>query len=359
MEQSNIIFSIGKYVRTPNEQLKTVSLNLAKLIDLFSKPIVTSDKMRTPYFLRCTGTHRNNNSVSNKAALLIIDADKRLDWLNDWQELDGSISPKPVHYCLADYGINHLIYSSFSNGETHDKKGNKYPEPVIKWRAVIPCNYPQSRLKDCVQYVINLLHENHCFIADAKENCTWSQAWFMPSCHPDRLNDFEFFSYQNGNALSLDDVPIFEQVVEETSTALLNEPKPLHREPLATPSTINSNSPILEFNSTYSIDDVLTRNGYKRATNGKYLSPNSSSGIAGLLIIKDDNDNERALSYHNDILNDGKAHDAWDCYRLLECGGNRNRALNWNAELTKQNQREYMASIEREYLDNLSKAGVF
>lgn len=348
MEQLNIIFSIGGYVKTPNEQLSTVSLPLAKLISLFSKPLITTDKLRTPYFLRCTGTHRNNNSVSAQAALLIIDADKRLDWLNDWQELNGSINPKPVHHCLADYGINHLIYSSFSNGKIADG------EKLIKFRVLIPYVYPKSRIKDCVQYIINLLHENHCFIADAKENCAWSQAWFMPSCPPERLNDFEFFSYQDGKALSLDDVPIVEEV--ETQAALLREPKPLHREPLATPSTFNGNSPIFEFNSTYTVHDVLTRNGYKRATNGKYLSPNSSSGLAGVSIIQDDNGNERAFSHHNDILNNGKAHDAFNCYLLLECGGDYRRALNWNSSLTKQNQRDYMARLDAE---RFSKAGGF
>ena len=84
---AEITFSIGCYVKTPNEPLATISLTLAKLCDLFSKPVCVIDKLRTPYFLRCTGTHRNNASVSNHAALLIIDADKRLDWLNDWQEL--------------------------------------------------------------------------------------------------------------------------------------------------------------------------------------------------------------------------------------------------------------------------------
>jgi hypothetical protein len=39
------------------------------------------------------------------------------------------------------------------------------------------------------------------------------------------------------------------------------------------------------------------------------------------------------------VLNDGNVHDAFDCYRLLECGGNQDTALNFNAELTKYNQR--------------------
>ncbi len=52
-------------------------------------------------------------------------------------------------------------------------------------------------------------------------------------------------------------------------------------------------------------------------------------------------DNGRAYSDSSDSLNDGKSHDAFDCYRLLECGGDMKTALNWNRELTKQNQRAF------------------
>ena len=185
---SKITFSIGVYVKTPNEPLTTVSLSLAELFEIFSNPAIITDKLKSPYFLRCTATHRNNKAVSNMASLLIIDADKRIDWLNDGSELDGSIEPYPAHCCFRDYGINHAIYSSFSNGATHNKDGNKYLEPVIKWRAVIPCQYPQNRLTDCVNYIIALLHENHLFVADAKEKCSatpWcvsSTPWTTPTC---------------------------------------------------------------------------------------------------------------------------------------------------------------------------------
>ncbi|MEI6709173.1 MAG: hypothetical protein WCK96_18785 [Methylococcales bacterium] len=359
---SNITFSIGSYVKTPNEALTTVSLDLAKLIDLFSNPAIITDKLTSPYFLRCTATHRNNKSVSNNGALLIIDADKRLDWLNvtgnfdgsinPYSELDGSIEPYPVHQCLLQYGINHLIYSSYSNGATHDKDGKKYLEPVIKWRAVIPCQYSQHQLNDCVNYIIALLHENQLFVADAKENHTYSQAWFMPCVHPDRVDLFQFFSFADGDYLSIETVNqwVKEQAVlnewteDNNQKAWLSEPtEPQPRKPLATPSQTDSKSPIDAFNAAYSCTDILERNGYFIDHTGKFLSPTSSTKEAGVIIMRD---GKHIKSYHNDILNTGSALDAFDCYRLLECNGDKRTALNWNSELTRQNRRDYMRSKE-------------
>jgi hypothetical protein len=243
----NITFSIGSYVKTPNEQLTTVSLGLTKLVDLFSKPAIITDKLKSPYYLRCTATHRNNKRVSNTGALIIIDADKRIDWLNDGSELDGSINPAPVHYCLVAYRINHLIYSSYSNG-----KLGADGEPLIKWRLIIPCQYPQDRLTDCVNYIMALLHENHLFVADAKENHTYAQAWFFPCAHPDRVDFFQFFSFAEGDFLDVEAIPA-------TQPALLSQrTEPAPRKLLATPSQTDSKSPILAFNELYTVHDVLS-----------------------------------------------------------------------------------------------------
>jgi hypothetical protein len=240
------------------------------------------------------------------------------------------------------YGINHLIYSSYSNGKTGSDG-----ERLIKWRLIIPCQYPQNRLTDCVNFIIALLHENHLFVANAKENTTYSQAWFMPCVHPDRKDFFQFFSFADGDFLDVEMIPA-------TQAALLtDETKPPPRKPLATPSQTHTQSPINAFNELYTVHDVLVRNGYKRASNGKYLSPNSSTKIAGVSVLQGDDGIERVKSWHNDPLNDGKTHDAFDCYRLLECGGSHSKALSWNDELTRQNQRDFMKAKETSQADKV------
>jgi predicted P-loop ATPase len=74
-----------------------------------------------------------------------------------------------------------------------------------------------------------------------------------------------------------------------------------------------------EFNTHYSVADILERNSYIRKGHGKWLAPNSSSGIPGVLLQRD---GEHIISYHgSDPLGDGKPHDAYSCFVILEHRG--------------------------------------
>jgi hypothetical protein len=81
-------------------------------------------------------------------------------------------------------------------------------------------------------------------------------------------------------------------------------------------------NPITAFNQAYSVADVLIRNGYKPVSNDRFIRPNSSSKAPGVAIMRNCSDGvERAYSHGGDVLNDGYAHDSFDCFRLLECDG--------------------------------------
>jgi len=297
--------------------------------------------------------------VSNDASLLIIDGDSRINWRGNGEIVEGTITPEPVHYCLMAYGINHLIYSSYSHG-----KLGIDGLPMTKWRAVIPCNYPRDRLTDCITYLINLLHENELFCADVKENHTYSQAWFMPCLPPDRVGLFQFFSFTAGMDLRIDGVPMTEKMETKDRVNINNGiaqskdllcPEPIEqpaRKPK--PARTNSQSPIVAFNELHTVHDVLNRNGYKRASNGKYLCPHSSTKEAGVAILAGDDGTERAFSHHgSDPLNDGSSHDAFDCFRILECGGDMREAMNWDSELTQKNREAW----KKQGIAGLSNAG--
>jgi hypothetical protein len=80
--------------------------------------------------------------------------------------------------------------------------------------------------------------------------------------------------------------------------------------------------PIKEFNQAYSVTDVLIRNGYKQAGKDRFIRPGSESKAPGAVIMRNCADGiERVYSHGGDALNDGFAHDAFDCMRLLECSG--------------------------------------
>ena len=102
--------------------------------------------------------------------------------------------------------------------------------------------------------------------------------------------------------------------------------------------------PIQEFNQACSVLDVLIRNGYKQVGKDRFIRPGSSSQAPGVTIMRNCAAGiERVFSHGGDALNDGFAHDAFDCYRLLERGGEWNSALNWSPEITNNNQRVHMA----------------
>lgn len=98
--------------------------------------------------------------------------------------------------------------------------------------------------------------------------------------------------------------------------------------------------PIQSFNQSYGVAEVLVRNGYKARGKDRFIRPGSESMAPGAAIMRNCSDGiERVFSHGGDCLNDGFAHDAFDCFRLLEHGGDFNQALKWSPEITKNNQK--------------------
>ena len=81
-------------------------------------------------------------------------------------------------------------------------------------------------------------------------------------------------------------------------------------------------NPITEFNQSYSCACILMRNDYKRVGKDRFIRPNSESKAPGAVLLNNCKDGiERIYSHGGDALNDGYAHDPFDCMRLLEQGG--------------------------------------
>lgn len=302
---------------------------------LKSKRVIT-DKLSSGYYTRCViNGARNNDNAADIAGILILDGDGQIDPITG-EVIAGAVNPFEVHSVLNHLGIDHLITSSHSN--TAD---------VRKYRVVIPCQYTRHDLPIILKWIFERLHENGVMLANVKENSSWAQAWFMPSVHPDREHLFKMFWRVDGKSSNplrddteIEFVPAPPFDVERICADYQNK-QSLVNEPITTlsqhkPVTNLSANPIEAFNANFSVQDVLIRNGYKQQGK-RYLHPNSASKVAGVRIL----DTGRAYSDSNDQLNDGKSHDAFDCYRLLECGGDMKAALNWNADLTKANQRAF------------------
>lgn len=120
-------------------------------------------------------------------------------------------------------------------------------------------------------------------------------------------------------------------------------PKIQLRKPQQSDNLPGRRNPIDEFNQATGIASVLLANGYTQFGPDRFIRPGSESKAPGAVLLRNCADGvERIFSHGGDALNDGFAHDAWDCYRLLECSGDYTQALNWNPEITKHNQRLHM-----------------
>ena len=72
------------------------------------------------------------------------------------------------------------------------------------------------------------------------------------------------------------------------------------------------------FNARHTPGEVLERNGYERHGPRRWLRPDSTTGVPGIVLLPD----ERAVRcYGGGALDDERPHDAFDCYRLLEHAG--------------------------------------
>ena len=132
-------------------------------------------------------------------------------------------------------------------------------------------------------------------------------------------------------------LPCLESVLTLNTSAKIAERKPSQNYSIS-----GSRNPIEEFNQSHTVAEVLQQNRYKPRGSDRFIRPGSSSKAPGVVILRNCTDGiERAFSHGADVLNDGFAHDAFDCYRLLECGADLNTALKWNPEITQHNQRLY------------------
>lgn len=80
---------------------------------------------------------------------------------------------------------------------------------------------------------------------------------------------------------------------------------------------------IAAFNEAHTVEDLLAKHGYKRKGASRWLSPTSSTGLAGVKIL-----DGRVFSHHgSDPLAGDHTRDAFDVYRILEHGGDTKAAV--------------------------------
>jgi hypothetical protein len=293
---------------------------------VLSKPLIAEVKNDTQSYVRTTGTKRNKAGVDKVAAVLLIDGDSSID--ADGNVIKSATDMQLIHRLLCGLQINHVIHTSHSHNPS---------QGVTRWRVVIPATYVETELVTLLNWLFKEIHAENIPLVNAIENKDFARAWFFASCPADRVQDFRALSYFDGGALN---VPWIMQnhVMPVTEVALPN-----NRVAITTPLktyvvTEGQTCPMAAFNATYSVIEILLRNGYKPVSGSRFIHPNSTSGKSGTRIL------ESGLAFSDsthDLLNDGRGHDAFDCYRILECSGNSKIAKAWSTAITAANQAEW------------------
>ncbi|MCX7124360.1 MAG: hypothetical protein NTU49_01130, partial [Gammaproteobacteria bacterium] len=239
---------------------------------------------------------RSDSNTESLANILIIDCDKHIN--ASGKEIEGAPDPKAIHDILQEKNIAHALYGSYSHyvGD----KGNRY-------RIVIPTSiaYNKAQLAPTVESIVSLINSylDGTPLANAKENNTWSQPWYYPRRPNNNTMPDLHFEYLEG--IAIDVVNALELPSTTKIKRTLGNPK--NGEIL----------PITAFNQQYSVTTLLIQYGYKFCCRSseyeKWLRPNSTSGKAGIT-VKD----KKVFSHHNDELNDGYWHDAFDLMRISE-----------------------------------------
>ena len=95
--------------------------------------------------------------------------------------------------------------------------------------------------------------------------------------------------------------------------------------PKPSKKSVVSGQDVALFNARYSVSEILLRNGYKQ-TGKRFIRPNSATGVPAVILYEDG----FIYSHGSDALNNGHTHDAFNCYKILECDDDFAKAIKWN-----------------------------
>ena len=253
------------------------------------------------------------------ATLIPLDGDSRLD--PDTGEItEGAPHPLSVHKTLAELDINHVLYTTYSHG--HSEKGNRF-------RVLIPAPaHDPGELTGYLRWIFHLLNEKGCWLADVKENHTWSQPGFFPRLASD---DSEYLCFVHDTGAIFDTQAASDWYAAELPLAS----KELELA-VRTAAPRDPDSVFARFNAKHGNPEqmlaVLESQGYSRvsqsAINGsvsyRLLSPHSDTGNAGIILFLAGDGVWRVYSHHGadePLSRDGEditTSDAWDLYRIFE-----------------------------------------
>lgn len=283
LEQLEIYISVCESGVT-NTSLKQLCITPQRLANKLKQVKVGSKD--GSYFVRYNGTIRNDKAAPDTAYVLILDGDSRIT--SDGEIVAPAPDPALVSEILANHRVNHVIYSSYSNGE----KGEDY----FKYRVIIFIRYNHEQLPVLLNHFHELLHDEGCLLFNVKENRSFSQPWFFPRCPAERLHLFKFYEFLEGNEQDANAICSAYEAAHPTI-----QPEPIYRPaPVKNDYTGLKISPIQLFNEHWKSPVYYLQSQGYRYFGSRLLPPHCrDSSIAGVQVCQQCVDSSTPLTWIN------------------------------------------------------------
>jgi hypothetical protein len=317
--------------KTPQELI-----TLERFIDMIKNPSI-GDKKQSALLTPFLGQGKKLDDAKNSEfCSLVIDHD------------DDDLTREQLKGIYDSYLVNYLAFTSSSHMQ------NKKGVTANRWKVVIPLS-ERINFEQYSKLAIGLtLHLN----AD-KAQSRLQQGFYAPN----KLTSDAPYDYITCLDLAFyDPTNDTESLTSDALTAYL-ESEALQQEqakkaPVKPHQVNNNDGRIIDLvNQAYSgqLEAILQQYGNKPIAS-RFLSPYSSSGTAGLVILTDDTGKKRVYSHHSEadplsnLNHGGHALDTFDVLCTLKFNGNVKQAIAQHAnELDQQGQKER----QREHVQNL------
>ncbi len=212
---------------------------------------------------------------------------------------------------LSSQDVRSCLHTTYAHSTEHPR-----------YRLIFDLTRPLTpvELKPLGIYVAGLLGLSDCFDAACLDP---ARLFFNPRCPSQERMKLFRHEVLEGEPLDVD--ALMAEAVKIDAALKSAEAGRKTRE---SPSVIDA------FNAQADIGLILAEHGYLAKGRNRWLWPGSTTGMPGARLLSDDGRTERVYSNHGgDPLNDGFAHDAFDCWRILKHAGDMTAAVREAARL--------------------------
>lgn len=309
--------------KSPVRELKTTAW--ADLSTMLSKPVISLAKAGKGWIPAdiAPGARTGARVQSVSALVLDIEADTSKDPTTGVKTVTSTEPPNFADMCFELAGDYQFIaHTSYHHHDPAilpaDVLHPRYRIVFALSRPLVPIDAKTHEVNLLAHHVAGLLGLSDCVDTSCMEP---ARLYYLPRCPADRLDQFRHEGF-DGAPL---DVDALLGVIRRDETALTQTQE--KKRDCNNPSVIDA------FNSTYSPGDILKGNGYISKRGNRWMHPNSTTGLPGVRLLPNSTPERVYSSHSNDPLNDGHAHDAFDCYCILEHGGDFKSAVREAARL--------------------------